>query len=126
MAEARDGQRTGGKSLAWSMPPVAGNPLLAVMTDINGKLLESVANAQKDWAEFVHRRVKEDIAASQQLMNCQSLTDIQQIYSQYLRTVFAQCREHSERLVQRGKSMTEELAQTRESGLGGTTQQARH
>src|SRR5262245_34186683 len=30
MAEARDGQRTGGNSLAWSMPPVAGNPLLAV------------------------------------------------------------------------------------------------
>ena len=126
MAEARDGQRNGGNSFAWSMPPVAGNPLLAVMTDINGKLLESVANAQKDWAEFVHRRVKEDIAASHQLMNCQSLTDIQEIYSQYLRRVFAQCREHSERLVQRGKSMTEELAQTRESSGGGTTQQARH
>ena len=126
MAEARDGQRAGGNSFAWSMPPVAGNPLLAVMTDINGKLLESVANAQKDWAEFVHRRVKEDIAASHQLMNCQSLTDMQEIYSQYLRTVFAQCREHSERLVQRGKSMTEELAQTMESRPGGATQQARH
>jgi len=126
MAEARDGQRTGVNSFAWSMPPVAGNPLLAVMTDINGKLLESVANAQKDWAEFVHRRVKEDIAASHQLMNCQSLTDMQEIYSQYLRTVFAQCREHSERLVQRGKSMTEELAQTMELRAAGTTQRAQH
>jgi hypothetical protein len=108
------------------MPPVAGNPLLAVMSDINGKLLESVANAQKDWAEFVHQRVKEDIAASHQFMNCQSLTDMQEIYSQYLQTVFAQCREHSERLVQRGKSMTKELAQTMESSAGGATQQARH
>jgi len=126
MVEARDGQRTGGNSFAWSMPPVAGNPLLAVMTDFNGKLLESVANAQKDWAEFVHRRVKEDIAASHQLMNCQSLTDMQEIYSQYLRAVFAQCREHSERLVQRGKSITQELAQTMESRMEGTTQRARH
>ena len=126
MAEARDGQRTGGNSYAWSMPPVATNSLLAVMTDINGKLLESVANVQKDWAEFVHRRVKEDIAASHQLMNCQSLTDMQEIYSQYLRTVFAQCQEHSERLVKRGKSMTEELAQTVEFRAGGTTQLARH
>jgi hypothetical protein len=126
MAEARDGQRAGGNSFAWSMPPVAGNPLLAVMTDINGKLLESVANAQKDWAEFVLRRVKEDIAASHLLMKCQSLSNMQEIYSQYLRTVFAQCQEHSERLVQRGKSMTEELAQTMESRAEGTTQQARH
>src|SRR5215470_9272539 len=126
MVEARDGQRTGGNSVAWSIPPVAGNPLLAVMTDINGKLLESIANTQKDWAEFVHQRVKEDIAASHQLMNCQSVTDMQKIYSQYLRTVFAQCREHSERLVQIGKLMTEELAQTMESTGGNTTQQARH
>jgi Phasin protein len=126
MIDARDGQRTGGNSLAWSMPPVAGNPVLAVMADINGKWLESVANAQKDWAEFVLRRVKEDIAASHRLMNCQSLTDMQEIYSQYLQTVFAQCREHSERLVQRGKSMTEELAQSMESSAEGATQQALH
>jgi hypothetical protein len=126
MIDARDGQRTGGNSFAWSMSPVAGNPVLVVMADIHGKWLESVANTQKDWAVFVHRRVKEDIAASHQLMNCQSLTDMQEIYSQYLQTVFAQCREHSERLVQRGKSMTEELAQSMEPSAGGATQQVRH
>ena len=65
-------------------------------------------------------------AASHQFMNCKSLTDMQEIYSQYLRTVFAQCREHSERLVQRGKSMTEELAQTMELRAAGTTQRAQH
>ena len=126
MAEARDGQRTGVNSIAWSMPPAAGNPLLAVITDINGKLLESVANTQKDWADFVHRRIKEDIAASHQLMSCKSFADMQEIYSQYLRTVFAQCREHSERLVERGKSITEELAQAVELRAGGTTRRARH
>lgn len=126
MAEAREGQRTTGNSFAWSMPPVAGNPLLAVVTDINGKLLESVASAQTDWAEFVHRPVKADIAASQQLMNCKSLTDMQQIYSQYLQTAFEQYREQSERVVQRGKSMTEELAQTMESRAGEITQRVRH
>jgi hypothetical protein len=125
MTEARDG-RTGGNSFAWSMPPVAGNPLLAAVTDINGKMLESVASAQKDWAEFVHRRVKEDIAASRQLMNCQSLTDMQQIYSQYFRTVFEQYREQSARVVQRGKSMTEELAQTIESRAAEPTQRLQH
>src|SRR5262245_66001618 len=76
MAEARNGQRTSGNSSAWAILPVAGNPLLAVAANINGKWLEHVASAQKDWAEFVHRRVKEDIAASRRLMNCQSLADM--------------------------------------------------
>ena len=97
MAEARDGQRIGANSFTRPIPLVAGNPLFAAVTDMNGKLLESVAGAQKDWAEFVHRRVKEDIAASQQLMSCQSLTDMQEVYSQYLRNMFEQYREQSEK-----------------------------
>src|SRR5262245_45347210 len=85
---ARDGQRVAADSFAWAMPLVAGNPLLAVVTDINGKWLENAARVQKDWAEFVHQRVKEDVAVSHRLMNCQSLADMQQIYSQYCQTAF--------------------------------------
>jgi hypothetical protein len=91
-------------------------PLFAVLTDINGKLLESAASAQKDWAEFVHRRVKEDVAASQRLMSCKSLDDMQQVYSQYMRTAFEQYREQSERAVQRGRWATDGLARTLELG----------
>src|SRR5262245_31030546 len=109
MAEIRDGQRPSGNSFAWSILPAAGNPLWASAASINGKLLEHVASAQKDWAEFVHRRVKEDIAVSQRLMKCQSLADIQEVYSQYLRTAFEQCRDQSEKVVQRGQSMAKDL-----------------
>jgi cation transport regulator ChaB len=52
---------------------------------------------------------------------------MQQIYSQYLQTAFEQYREQSERMLQGGKSMTEELAQVMESGTGETKHhQARH
>ena len=112
MAEARDGQRTAANSFTWPMPPGAGNPLFAVITDINSKLLQNVASLQKDWAEYVHRRVNEDIAASQRLMNCQSLTDMQDIYSGYLQTAFEQYRKQCEKVVESGKSMTEVLAQS--------------
>src|SRR5262245_55176609 len=91
---ARNGQLAAINSFAWALPPVAGSPLFAVVTDINGKLLESAARVQQDWAEFVHRRVKEDIAASQRLMNCQSLAEMQQIYSQYFQTAFEIGRAH--------------------------------
>lgn len=125
MTEARDGQRIDPNWFMWPMPPVADNPLFAVVT-INGKLLESVARLQKDWAAFVHRRVTEDVAASQQLMGCQSLTDMQQIYSQYFQSAFEQYRQESERAVQRGKSMTEGIAQSMEFRAREMTQPVRH
>jgi cation transport regulator ChaB len=123
---ARDGQRAAANSFAWAMPLVAGNPLFAVVTDINGTLLESAARVQKDWAEFVHRRVKEDVAVSQRLMKCQSLGDMQQIYSQYFQTAFEHYREQSERAVQRGKSMTEAVAESVESRANAAAEPARH
>ena len=109
---ARDGQRVAANSFAWALPLVAGNPLFAVVTNMNGKFLESAAGVQMDWVEFVNRRIKEDIAVSERLINCQSLGDMQQIYSQYFQTAFEQYREQFERAAQRGTSMTEVVAES--------------
>src|SRR6266699_3556110 len=126
MAEVRHEQRTNVNSFAWPMPSMLpGNPLLAVATDANGKLLESVASAQKEWVEFVHRRIKENVAASQRLLNCKSLTDVQEVYTQYVLTAFEHYREQSEKVVQTGKSMTEGLVQTMEPRVGEVAQQTR-
>ena len=103
-----------------------GNPLLAVATDVNGKLLESVASAQKEWVDFVHRRIKENVAASQRLLNCKSLADVQEVYTQYLLTAFEHYREQSEKVAQTGKSMTDGLVQTMESRAGKIAPQTRH
>ena len=127
MAEVRHEQRTGANPFAWPMPSMLpGNPLLAVATDANGKLLESVASAQKEWVEFVHRRIKENVAVSQRLLNCKSLADVQEVYSQYLLTAIEHYREQSEKVIQTGKSMTEGLVQTTESRAGESAQQTRH
>jgi hypothetical protein len=127
MTDVRHEQRASANSFAWPMPSIPpGNLLLAVTTDINGKLLESAASAQKDWAEFVHKRVKENVAVAQRLLNCQSPADMQEVYSQYLQTAFEQYREQSDRAVQRGKSITEGLARTMESRVGEIAQQTRH
>ena len=98
----------------------------AVATDANGKLLESVASAQKEWVEFVHRRIKENVAASQRLLNCKSLADVQEVYTEYLLTAFEHYREQSEKAVQTGKSMTDGLVQTMESLATEVAQQPRH
>lgn len=126
MGEARNAHSAGATLFTWPMPPVGGNPLVAVVTDINGKLLEGVASVQKDWAEFVHQRVQEDIAASRRLMNCQSLADMQQIYSQYLQTAFQQFRKESERALESGKSMTDAVVQSMESRDGEAMQRSQY
>ena len=127
MTEVRHEQRTSANSFAWPMPSMPpGNLLLAVATDINGKLFESAASAQKDWAKFVHRRVKENVGVAQRFLSCRSLADMQDVYSQYLRTAFEQYGEQSEKVVQTGKSMTEGLAQTMEPRADEIAQQTRH
>ena len=127
MSEVRHEQRTSANSFAWPMPSMpSGNPLLAIATDINGKLLESAASAQREWVDFVHRRIKENVAASQRLLNCKSLTDVQEVYTQYLQTAFDQYREQSEKVVQTGKSMTDGLVQTVESRATEVAQPTRH
>ena len=52
-----------------ALPRAAGTTVktitwLAIFAEMNGTLLESVATAQKDWADFVDRRIKEDVAVS--------------------------------------------------------------
>jgi hypothetical protein len=50
------------------------------------------------------------------LMQCHSLADMHQIYSQYLAKAFEQHQQQSTKVVQRGQSMAEHLAETAENG----------
>jgi Phasin protein len=103
-------------SFAESMQPMMQMPMFAFFTEMNGALLESLAMVQKDWAEFVHRRIKEDVAVSRQLMQCHSLADMQQVYSQFLTKAVEQYQEQTARIVQRGQTVAEHLAETVEHG----------
>jgi hypothetical protein len=103
-------------SFGWGLHPMTQMPMFTILAEMNGSLLESAATAQKDWAEFLHNRVKEDVAVSRQLMQCHSLADMHQIYAEYLTRMFEQYREQSARVVQRGTSVAEHLAQSAENG----------
>jgi len=119
MAQAKNAQRHTMNSIAGmvGMPSIMQNPMMAILAEMNGSFLESVATAQKDWVDFVHRRIKEDVAVSRQVMRCQSLAEMHQIYSHYLRTAFEQYQKESEKVVQRGESMAQHLAETTEAAV---------
>jgi hypothetical protein len=119
MAQAKNAQRHAMNPMAGmvGMQPIMQNPMMAILAEMNGSFSESVATAQKDWVDFVHRRIKEDVAVSRQLMRCQSLAEMHQIYSHYLRTAFEQYQKESEKVVQRGESMAQHLAETTEAAV---------
>jgi len=126
MAHANESPRHSTNAFAWAMPPFFGAPLMSLLADFNGKLLESVAGAQKDWADFMTRRIREDVAVSQQLIGCQSLADLQDVYCNYLRKAVDQYQEQSQRALQRGQSAAEDLADTAEPRARESAQRARH
>ena len=117
MAQSKESQRqamTAFRGMV-AMPPIMQNPLMAILAEMNGSFLESLATAQKDWADFVHRRITEDVTVSRQLMRCQSMPEMHQIISQYFQTAFEQYQKQSEKVVQRGESMAQHLAETTEA-----------
>jgi Phasin protein len=126
MAHANESPRHCANAFAWAMPPFFGVPLMSLLADLNGKLLESVAGAQKEWADFMTRRIREDVAVSQQLIGCQSLADLQEVYCNYLRKAVDQYQEQSQRALQRGQSAAEELVDTGEPRARESVQRARH
>ena len=117
MAQSKESQRQAMNAFRGmvAMPPIMQNPLMAILAEMNGSFLESLATAQKDWADFVHRRITEDVAVSRQLMRCQSMPEMHQIISQYFQTAFEQYQKQSEKVVQRGESMAQHLAETTEA-----------
>jgi hypothetical protein len=125
MAHTKEERSPAGSWLSLGMAPTMVNPIMMMVANMNATILEGFAAAQKDWADFVQRRIKEDVAASRQLMSCRSLPDMHRVYSEYLETAFEQYREQSEHAIQRSTRVARHLAETTEAKASESTR-ARH
>ena len=123
MAQSKEERgHLGNSFMGVGLTPTFTNPMLTILADMNATFLEGLATAQKDWADFVQRRTREDVAVTRQLLKSHSLADMHQIYLQYLQTAFQQYRDQSEKVVQRSESIAQRLAETTE---GSTKEAAR-
>ena len=116
MAQSKEERgHLGNSFMGGGLTPTFTNPMLTILADMNATFLEGWATAQKDWADFVQRRTREDVALTRQLLKSHSVADMHQIYSQYLQTAFQQYRDQSEKVVQRSESIAQNLAATTEA-----------
>lgn len=125
MAQSREEQDRSFGFFPLGLATTTNTPMLATLAELNGALLEGFAAAQKEWADFMHRRIQEDVAVTRQLIGCHSLTDMQDVYSQYLKTAVEQYQQQSEKVVQRGQLFAQHMTETFEA-KGKEATRARH
>ena len=96
-------------------------PTFAVMAEVNTRLYDSIAAANREWASFVNRRLKEDLAVPQQLAECRTLQDLYRVYAQFFQNACSQYQSGLEQMTKLSQSIAENALQTIQSRTEGKT-----
>ncbi len=100
-------------------------PALAAMADVNGKVYENLATMNKNWVEFVNRRLKEDFAMPKQLAACKTVQEMYGVYADFFQTAVTDYQSEFEQLSKLGKSMAEDATQAVQARLEDTARATR-
>jgi peroxiredoxin family protein len=101
-------------------------PALAAMAQVNGKVYENIAAMNKNWVEFLNRRLKEELAMPQQLAACKTVQDMYGVYSDFFQTAVTDYQSEFEQMSKLGKSLADETAQALQTRLEETARSTRH
>ena len=82
-------------------------PALAAMAQLNTQFYQSLAAVNKEWAAFVSRRLKEDLAVPQQLAECKTAQDVYRVYAEFFQNACSQYQSGLEQMTRLGKSIAE-------------------
>ena len=86
-------------------------PALAAMAQVNGKVYENLAAMNKNWAEFLNRRLKKELGMPKQLAECRSLPEVYSVYADFFQTAVADYQTELEEMSKLGKSMADDTLQ---------------
>lgn len=83
-------------------------PALTAMAQMNGKVYENLAAMNKSWADFLNRRLKQDLGVASQLAACRSAQDVYSLYSGYLQTAMSDYSASVEAMSKLGKTLADD------------------
>jgi hypothetical protein len=92
-------------------------PTLAAMAQVNGKVYDGIAAMNKNWAAFINRRLKEDLAMPQQLAGCKTVQDMYGVCAEFFQTACADYQSEIEQFAKLGKSLADDTLQTMQSHM---------
>ena len=100
-------------------------PALAAMAQMNGKVYDGLAAMNKNWAAFVNRRLKEDLAMPQQLAGCKTVQDMYGVCAEFFQTACADYQSELEQIAKLGKSLADDTLQTMQAQMHQAAREAR-
>jgi len=92
-------------------------PALAAMAKMNGRVYDGLAAMNKNWAAFVTRRLKEDLAMPQQLASCKTVQDMYAVYAEFFQTAYADYQSEFEQITKISKSLADDTLQAMQSRI---------
>jgi len=98
---------------------------LTAMAEFNGQLCERAAAFNAEWAQFLARRLEEDIALPQRLTACKSPEEAQEIYVGFWTKALREYQEEFVRLAQMGQRVTREAAGNMQKHANAISHEAR-
>jgi hypothetical protein len=86
-------------------------PTFTAMAEVNTRLYQSIAAVNNEWASFVNRRLKEDLAVPHQLAECKTVLDLYRVYAQFFQNACSQYQSGLEQMTKLGLAVTETALQ---------------
>lgn len=101
-------------------------PMIAAMTELNGRVIEQMTRANNEWLGFVNRRLSEDMAASQRLMECKTIQDLFAAYSDFLQRAQQQYQAEFQHFARLNQKLADETASVISSHMNDVEADIRH
>lgn len=101
-------------------------PMVAAMSEFNDRLIEQVSKANNEWLGFINRRLSEDIAASQRIMECKTLQELFVAYSDFFQRAQVQYKDELQYFTRLNQKLADETASIVKSHMDEANSALRH
>lgn len=83
-------------------------PALNAMAQMNGTFYDSIAAMNKQWVNFINRRLKEELAVPQQLAACKTVQEMYGVCADFVQTACADYQSEFEQMSRLGKTLADD------------------
>ena len=97
--------------LGLDMTGLMHQPAFAAMADVNGRLYASLVEVNKEWSDFVNRRLQNDFNLLPQLGACTSPNDVFNVYADFYRQAFEDYQREFAKLTKMGQALAVETTE---------------
>jgi hypothetical protein len=86
-------------------------PALEAMAEVNGKVYENLAAMNRSWADFLNKRLRQDLGVPKQLAACKSVQEVYGVCADFFQTAVADYQTELEQMSRLGKTLADDTVQ---------------